>query len=72
MIQGLNDEASKTSQDSLNEETKSGEQNNGKKRVHWSSAQSQGFQTCAHTHNIIKRMSLTLEKWNTSQMTQRK
>ena len=42
IFQGLNDEASKASQESSNEETKSSEQND-KKRVHWSGVQMQGF-----------------------------
>ena len=62
MVQGLNDEASKVSQDSSNEETKSSEQNNGKKRVHWSGTQSQGFQTCAHTQHCQDNINNTPQK----------
>ena len=61
MVQGLNDKASKVSQDSSNEETKSSEQNNGKKRVHWSGAQSQGFQMCAHTQHCQDNVNDTQE-----------
>ena len=49
MVQGLNDEANKVSQDSLNEETKSSEQNDNKKRAHWNGTQLQGIQMCTHT-----------------------
>ena len=50
MVQGLNNEASKVSQESWNEETKSSEEND-KKRMHWSGAQMQGFQTCTHVQH---------------------
>ena len=43
------------------EETKSSEQNNGEKKVHWSDVQSQGFQTCAHTHHHQDNINDTRE-----------
>ena len=47
MAQGLNDEASKVSQESTSEERNTnGEEK--KKRTHWSKVQMQGFQTCMH------------------------
>ena len=50
MVQGLNDEASKASQESLTHKLEHGNQNN-EKRVHWSRAQIQGFQACMHTQH---------------------
>ena len=49
MVQGLNNEASKVSQEStsLNNDENKEEK---KKQAHWSGAQMQGFQTHTHTH----------------------
>ena len=47
MVQGLNDEVSKASQESLTHKTEHSDQND-EKRVHWSGVQTQGFQECVH------------------------
>ena len=46
MVQGLNDEASRASQESTSQNNENNEEK--KKQTHWSGVQVQGFQT--HTH----------------------
>ena len=48
-VQSFNDEASKASHNLTNNETNDeAEEQNNKKRVHWSGVQMQGFQACIH------------------------
>ena len=53
MVQILNDEASEASQNSTddNSHSETRNQDNDKKRVHWSGMQMQGFQTCVHVQH---------------------